>query len=795
MKRKSLKRSASAAAGGIGRIITEAVKGYVEPETGKGEIKLHALSYLKKLGYGVATALLAYAFGGAQLALGAKPMGTALLCASKERVIWSYVGLVLSALLSKGSALPYILIYTVLLASRYLVSRRISDNGREESFGESLNARIIAGGVGGFAFGMYRMIAGGMLYYDMLGAVFEIVVTPVGVWLFGGAFERSKKYTVRYEIGVASLMFCTVWSLRGINIAGFSLSAMAAFILTLYVSKNCGVLRGGVIGILLGIAFQAVYAPAFGLAGLASGLLWGVSAVVATAVSCIVGITYGMAVGGYSALYAFAPDIIGASVIFLPAVQFGLLPKLLIYGNRSALPQSVLDSAAVAEHSEEAYSERIRAISDSMEELSEVFYTLSDRLRRPGIYDVRSLCERTCLNFCDKCGKRTVCWEEEGEFSADVMLKISNALISKGEADKDIAGAHFAQRCDKSDFLIDKINGEYASLLESAARTDKLRVYALDYLGMAKILKNSIVYNEREYICDEVLSERCRKAARFLNFYSNNIVVYGNRRKQLIAGGVDLADSRCSADELRRVFSGSCGVKLSSPEYTVSDDYVTMTMKSVPVINVKSARFSKSKDKETMNGDSICAFRNSEDYYYTLLSDGMGSGKEAALASRMSAVILEKMLKCGNRKGVVLELLNNFLRDKNEECFTTVDLLEIDLLSGKASFTKSGAAPSFVLRGGNLFKISSNSMPVGIVREMNAEEIKFDLFPGDIVVMISDGIASGFSDSLWLAELLSLEIKEDQELDDIAKKIMEKAENDHPANDDMTVGLVRVEAA
>lgn len=106
------------------------------------------------------------------------------------------------------------------------------------------------------------------------------------------------------------------------------------------------------------------------------------------------------------------------------------------------------------------------------------------------------------------------------------------------------------------------------------------------------------------------------------------------------------------------------------------------------------------------------------------------------------------MLSSGNRKSIVLKMLNNFIRNKNLECFATVDLLEIDLLSGEAGFVKSGAAASYVIRGGKLFKIASDSLPIGITREITAEDIRFTLLPGDLVVMISDGVSQSFEDGV-----------------------------------------------
>lgn len=46
-------------------------------------------------------------------------------------------------------------------------------------------------------------------------------------------------------------------------------------------------------------------------------------------------------------------------------------------------------------------------------------------------------------------------------------------------------------------------------------------------------------------------------------------------------------------------------------------------------------------------------------------------------------------------------MLNKVLMAKKDEVFTTVDLIEIDKLTGEATLVKAGAAPSYLLRGGD----------------------------------------------------------------------------------------------
>lgn len=153
---------------------------------------------------------------------------------------------------------------------------------------------------------------------------------------------------------------------------------------------------------------------------------------------------------------------------------------------------------------------------------------------------------------------------------------------------------------------------------------------------------------------------------------------------------------------------------------------------------------------------------------------------------------LEKMLACGNDKTTTLEMLNMFLKNRGAECFATIDLLEIDMHTGTAAFIKSGAAPSYIVRGKNLYKISSGTLPVGILSDISAEITEFDLKTGDVIVMVSDGICGDPEfDGTWLSDYLTKEMSSDLTL--TAEKIMMRARKEDKRSDDMTVELIRID--
>ena len=93
-------------------------------------------------------------------------------------------------------------------------------------------------------------------------------------------------------------------------------------------------------GLICGLVYRPELAPAFGLAGLTSGLLRGSVMGMCTA-TCIVGGAYGVYVNGFEALRTLIPDLIGASGLYAAGLRLGLLPRVSIFSANIAPPRRV----------------------------------------------------------------------------------------------------------------------------------------------------------------------------------------------------------------------------------------------------------------------------------------------------------------------------------------------------------------------------------------------------------------------------------------------------------------------
>ena len=145
-------------------------------------------------------------------------------------------------------------------------------------------------------------------------------------------------------------------------------------------------------------------------------------------------------------------------------------------------------------------------------------------------------------------------------------------------------------------------------------------------------------------------------------------------------------------------------------------------------------------------------------------------------------MFIEKMLTAGNRADITLRMLNNVIRSENmgcgDECSATVDLLELDLMSGTAAFIKSGAAPTYIAREGTVYKISSRTMPVGIIKDADARITRFDTQKGDIIVMMSDGCCHDSEDCPWLVEYLCSYMKQNRKTVTVGEEVCERIKDE-----------------
>ncbi|MBQ2734422.1 MAG: SpoIIE family protein phosphatase [Clostridia bacterium] len=748
-------------------------------------------------------ACIAWVFGQAEMLFGTYPLGLALLCGSARHTEAILAGLLITSVANMRDPVIYVCTYlaaalirvfaSVLLdvpearvglpshlaerlaqdedgipvrqtrLSRFFHRYRSAKKGTRghvlwsewrDVFNESIVLRMIAAALGALIVGLYYAIAGGFQYYDLFAAVFAVIFCPVAVMVYSVALGTHTKFAWMTRLSEASLLLSLVFAARTVTFLSFPLSPMVALFVSLYVSHTRGIVQGSVAALLSGFALDVIHAPAFLLAALVYLFFKKLEREnLAVLLACVAGLSWSVYVAGAGALLQLAPTFLIAGTAFTATQRLLLRERKETGGDEG-------DGRTVFTWDRTRYrdsNDRFRGISDAFSSLSEIFYNLSDRFRRPGTLDLRRICDDSFDAFCADCPNKTVCWGLE----YSTTLATTNALIShlhtRGRVSEEQIAEHLRRRCSRMDGILSQINRECARLTGEMLRNNRTEIFAMDYEAAAAIINDALEEDDGEYRFDAALERRVAEYLRDAGVRYDGVTVYGKRRRRILIRAADIEHARVTAETLRSDLGEMCASELGDATFEVDGGVSTMVLQAKQKISVTGAQRNVSADGG-VSGDTVNLFSNKKEYFYALISDGMGSGKEAALTSGICSVFLEKMLRAGNRAGTSLKMLNNMISsrgaDSTRECSSTVDLLELDLMTGEGTFIKSGAAPSFVVRGNTVQRLQAGTVPIGIICTLDAQTTAFELREGDVVVMISDGIVESDPDCKWLTGYL-----------------------------------------
>ena len=759
------------------------------------------LSRLKRIVQEIVWGCAGWIFGQASLVFDTYPLGLALLCASSGHTPAVLVGLLVTAIVNMQNSALYVCVYMIAAILRVVVAavfdapdarfelpqrlqkclrervaREAPRSDEEEAkkaqkatrvafleriFGESILLRMSTAAICALVIALYRVISGGFRYYDLFAAIFLILMAAAATVVFALSLEHRCK--TRWLIGVseAALLFSLVYASRTVTLLSFPLAPMAALFFTLYICTNRTAIEGILAAGIAGLAYDPMQAPALLLAALVMLFLKQTKKESPTAMllPVVAMLAWSSYVGGFFLLLSLVPATL------LAATAFVIVQKTAIFSEGTSGEDSTEEEAVAQSQKQQVESiryrdsnERFRGISDAFSSLSEVFYNLSDRFRRPGTLDLRLLCDRSFDAFCNDCPNKNICWGLEYTETLGAVNDLIAQLHTRGRVSGEHVAEPLANRCTRIDGVLERINADCARLTGEMLRNNRTEIFAMDYESAADIINDALEADSGEYLVDVELGKKITEYLKDADVRAESVTVFGNRMRKILIRGAEVDEAKVTFETMRSDLGEMCESELSFPAFEVEGNVSTMTLTAKRKIAVISAQNNVSADGG-VSGDSVNLFSNKKDYFYALISDGMGSGREAALTSGLCSVFLEKMLRAGNRAATSLRMLNNMIasrtQDSAKECSSTVDLLELDLMTGEGSFLKSGAAPSFVVRGKVVRRLQSGTVPIGILNTLDVQKTDFLLRAGDTVVMVSDGILQGDDECEWLTSYLT----------------------------------------
>lgn len=733
--------------------------------------------------------LLAFFFAGRHIAFGSYPLGAALVAALPTRVWIALIGAVLGSLTMGRVGIIHAAVSLLILFLRTIISSSAS-RGEENLFSEPLIMRLSAATIGAFVGAGYEMLLSGFAFSSVLFGVVGVGLTLGFTFIFSGLFltdisasdflfgertlflrkkERRNIELIFFQGSFAIICFLLSLSLKKYDYFGISGAYLFSVCLTLFISKRFGFVRGMAIGFISTLGISALYSPGFALMGAVSGFLFSY------------GIGYAF-IGAGAILGGWAGYVGGMNGLLSVMVEF-LVGAALIYRALRRAPtekeESVCESLVKSAEemvgaswlSRERSHKRLSALASSLLSAADRIGKLSSADTEADFEKYREICEGVYL-------------EENIPKNQENINKIATKLY-KGQK---ISEAD-AEEYEISKSAIERIltlSAEYGRELYEKRRSGSVRE---EYASISKMISEGLEAEREAEAVNLPLTEKAAEVFSGMGFPEGCIKVFGEEKIKVVAAGLDPDGSLITSSELKASLEEALGYRLSSYDYYRRGDMALFTAAAAPKFSVDYATFSKSARSGEPSGDSA-RFFGSEGSFHSVISDGMGTGREARVSADFVSSYLSDMLSSEVSVLGAVSSLSHLLRAREGESSATLDLFSFNLLNGDAVFTKCGAAPSYVKRGSSIFRIRSESAPIGLMPTLDAEKIRVEVRSGDTVIMLSDGISASAADAAWLLSFLS---KEDfSSAEDYARKILALAEKNSRSRDDMTVSVINI---
>ncbi|MBO7304297.1 MAG: SpoIIE family protein phosphatase [Clostridia bacterium] len=755
--------------------------------------------------------VVAFLFSGCHLAFGAYPLGIAFVAVLPRGVWIALIGAVFGSLSIGRTGLIHAIISVIVVFLRIIISG--SDRkGEVRSFGEPLVLRVSAAAIGAFVGAVYEILLGGFAMRNILFGTASVLLSSAFTFAFAGIFDgaislsdflggrrgvltgvkgEKRRFDVYlFEATFLLFVFLLSVSLKRYNLFGVSFAYMFASAITLTVARRFGAVRGMAIGFASTVAVSGAYTVAFSLVGLGAGALFGLGIPYALVAGGALLSLWIMYTGGTMGLLSVFPEYLTGALLSVPVLR-KLSPE------EESVTEVDLSREARDMVSSAALSYR-GARGGEASKIAEVLISLATPLKKLGEGEGSAPREEylsTVINAlkaeCTSCPFYADCMNVTPAPCVENVEDIVTKLM-RGEALFATDTHTLPRYCKNKEGLFRRISDAVGAMELEYAKRKRMEAVAEEYELISRLISEASEKSEKERYYNKRVSEDILPALERQGLYNASVKVFGERKKHFIIAAEDKDGKKISSPELLRDIEECAKCKLSNAEFYRRGDVALLECDAAARYTVEFATAGKASPGESVSGDTAVSFSDNDGRFYALISDGMGTGEEAHRYSTFTADFLSRALTVPTTKTTALHLLNRTVRSKNEECAVTVDLFELDLLNGEATFFKCGAAPSYVKRDGSIFRLRSETAPLGITKNIDAEKIRVEIKSGDYVVMLSDGISQSTEDATWLLEFLNK--THPASLSDYAEKILALAEKNVKGRDDMSVAVVRIQA-
>lgn len=616
-----------------------------------------------------------------------------------------------------------------------------------------------------------KLIIGPVLVYDIIMSIVTVILTYVFYKIFVNSigvletFGFKTAFTIEEIIGATVLVSIAAVAVSSYRVFGMSIANMLAIFLILVLAWKNGVLVGSTIGVSIGLILGIV-----GIITPLQVLVFSVSGMIGGALNRLgkLGVICGFFVGNAILSYIStgnAIEVVFYKEILVSSIALLFVPKYieidvedLIGKNKFFNP--IVDNRLAENQNAET---RLGYLSDTVKEIAKSYGIKDEELVADEVENINKSKEtfiEDLLNNLDSF-PNNILYEELIRLDSNILEDVYRLLIDKEEInEKDIVQI-FEKRNEILDiksnsaikddvdqvvriinrtYRINEMNFQWKQRLQ-----DNKKSISKQLKGVSKAISEiaSEMSNHKEQAYKNKESE-IKELLKQKEIFVKELRIKQNKSKKYF---IDILFEKLIQDKEKINCIESILTKVCKEKIVLKKDTSHLESKLYMQKYISEDKFSLQiglatlpKTGNDISGDSSVQIRLEDNKYLIALSDGMGSGKDARKSSQIVTNMLKQTLAAGFEKEDSLELINSTVKLSSEEIYSTMDVAVLDLYTGIVEFIKNGSCRTYIKNKQSIDIVEANSLPIGILNDVDFTVYDKDMKDGDIFVMCSDGI-------------------------------------------------------
>lgn len=388
--------------------------------------------------------------------------------------------------------------------------------------------------------------------------------------------------------------------------------------------------------------------------------------------------------------------------------------------------------------------------ADSLKHLSETFLYLEDYKGTFTRDEVEEMFLRVSERVCVNCEKKNWCLGENRLHTCQMVYEILCTAEEYGAELNTEVKRKLQKKCDMAPrFLretLEVFGDAKQKLLWNNRIVQNREGCALSMISFADVIQRAARELGAGIFTDDRLEKKIRSQFKRVGIRVISTVFFMSESgKYEIHLTLKARKGQCVATkEVARILSACTGRSMypeTGEQPIVWEEYGTIILRESARYHTLQGVAKIGKGCEQISGDTFMMTVLPGGREGVLLSDGMGSGEEAFRESAMVVEMMEELLRAGFPMKMAIQMLNTALvMGRDEVYFSTIDMCVFDLYEGSCELLKAGASTTFIRRGDKVEKITSSTLPIGVVQNIEIDCVRKELQDGDMVVMLTDGV-------------------------------------------------------